>query len=177
MVLFRGEETRVEAVEEDIFETFSSIEHRNGIISLRVPRIHSTDAAELLKEWLQTEAKRELLRVVTARACEMRQVVRRVTFGDQRSVWGSCSKKNRSLSFNMRLGMAPPAVLDYIVVHELAHLTESNHSTRFWTIVQRYCPDQRLRRVWLRKNGWKLDYPVAIQIRQAAAASSARPAA
>ena len=68
----------------------------------------------------------------------MGQTSGRVYIMDQRTKWGGCSRRG-NLSFNWRPVMAPPEVLDYIVVHELAHLTERNHSTRFWLIVRSYC--------------------------------------
>jgi alpha-glucosidase len=80
-----------------------------------------------------------------------------VTFGrvrvkDQRSLWGSCSREG-NLNFNWRLTLAPFEVLDYVVVHELAHRREMNHSRRFWAIVAEFVPDHRNHRRWLRKNG------------------------
>ncbi|HON22638.1 MAG TPA: SprT family zinc-dependent metalloprotease [Syntrophales bacterium] len=67
---------------------------------------------------------------------------RSVRISKARSRWGSCSADNR-LAFSWRLMMAPPAVIDYVVVHELAHLREKNHSPRFWALVGEMCPDYR----------------------------------
>ena len=80
-----------------------------------------------------------------------------VTFGhvrvkDQRSLWGSCSRAG-NLNFNWRLTLAPPEVLNYVVIHELAHRLEMNHSRKFWAHVEKICPDYRAHRGWLRKNG------------------------
>ncbi len=80
-----------------------------------------------------------------------------VTFGrvrvkDQRSLWGSCSREG-NLNFSWRLTLAPSEVLDYVVVHELAHRLEMNHSRRFWAHVEKHCPDYRAHRKWLRRNG------------------------
>ena len=75
----------------------------------------------------------------------------RVRVKDQRTLWASCTRAG-DLNFNWRLTLAPPAVLDYVVIHELAHRLEMNHSRRFWTHVARLCPDHRLHRRWLRKN-------------------------
>ena len=76
----------------------------------------------------------------------------RITIRDQKSRWGSCSGKG-NLNFNWRLILAPEEVLDYVVVHELAHRLEMNHSVRFWGHVERVLPDYKDRRLWLRKNG------------------------
>jgi predicted metal-dependent hydrolase len=71
---------------------------------------------------------------------------------DQRSLWGSCSREG-NLNFNWRLTLAPFDVLDYVVLHELAHRHEMNHSRRFWAHVAKFCPDYRTHRRWLRENG------------------------
>lgn len=68
------------------------------------------------------------------------------------SLWGSCSAGG-DLSFNAALLQAPPEVLDYVVVHELAHRAHRGHGPRFWSLVERHCPAQRARRRWLRLNG------------------------
>ena len=76
----------------------------------------------------------------------------RVSVRRQRSKWGSCSGKG-NLNFNCLLLLAPPEVLDYVVVHELCHRLEMNHSPRFWAQVERVLPDYREARRWLRENG------------------------
>ena len=75
----------------------------------------------------------------------------RVSVKDQRTLWGSCSREG-NLNFNWRLALAPDEVLDYLVVHELAHRAQMNHSRRFWEVVERVCPEHRAHRRWLRKN-------------------------
>jgi len=65
--------------------------------------------------------------------------------------YGSCSHKN-SLCFSWRLVLAPPSIIDYVVVHELSHIMEKNHSKNFWRLVGKFIPDYKSKRVWLRKN-------------------------
>jgi predicted metal-dependent hydrolase len=79
----------------------------------------------------------------------------RVQIRDQRSRWGSCSTRG-TLSFNWRLVLAPFDVLDYVVVHELCHLREPNHSSRFWKLVEQRRPDWRAQRDWLHEHGPEL---------------------
>ncbi len=79
----------------------------------------------------------------------------RITIRDQKTRWGSCSAKG-TLSFNWRLMLAPPAVLDYVVVHELCHLTHMDHSAAFWQAVEAVCPDYRTHRKWLKDHGHEL---------------------
>ena len=73
----------------------------------------------------------------------------RITIRNQRTRWGSCSSKG-NLNFNWKLMRMPPEALDYVVVHELAHRKEMNHSERFWAIVEKELPDYRERRKMLR---------------------------
>lgn len=76
----------------------------------------------------------------------------RITMRDTRSRWGSCTS-DRALMFSWRLIMAPPAVLDYVAAHEVAHLAEMNHSPAFWAGVERIYGDYKEPRTWLRKEG------------------------
>lgn len=78
-----------------------------------------------------------------------------VTIRDQKTRWGSCSSRG-TLSFNYRLVFAPPAVLDYVVVHELCHLTHMNHSKDFWNMVGSVMPDYKTPKKWLREHGQEL---------------------
>ena len=79
----------------------------------------------------------------------------RITVRNQRTRWGSCSGK-KNLNFNCLLMLTPPAVIDYVVVHELCHLKEMNHSADFWRQVETVLPDYRERRLWLKRNGGAL---------------------
>ena len=79
----------------------------------------------------------------------------RVTVREQRSRWGSCSSK-RNLNFNWKLIMAPKPVLDYVVIHELCHLHEFNHSPRFWSLVEAQMPEYEVWKKWLKAHGEEL---------------------
>ena len=72
----------------------------------------------------------------------------RITIREQKTRWGSCSSRG-NLNFNWKLIMAPPQVLDYVVIHELCHLHEFNHSPRFWALVQHQMPDYIAWKKWL----------------------------
>ena len=78
-----------------------------------------------------------------------------ITIRDQKTRWGSCSGRG-TLSFNWRLILAPPEILDYVVVHELCHLTHMNHSKEFWELVGSVIPDYKMKRKWLKENGHTL---------------------
>jgi len=78
-----------------------------------------------------------------------------IAIREQKTRWGSCSS-NGTLSFHWRLLLAPPKVLDYVVVHELCHLTHMNHSKAFWAKVESVMPDYRLYKDWLRAHETEL---------------------
>ena len=76
----------------------------------------------------------------------------RITIRNQKTRWGSCSQAG-NLNFNCRLMTMPPEVLDYVVVHELCHRKQMNHSRTFWEEVEKVLPDYRVTRQWLKQNG------------------------
>ena len=76
----------------------------------------------------------------------------RITMRNQKTRWGSCSSVG-NLNYNWKLVLMPPVVLDYVVVHELAHRREMNHSAAFWKVVATWMPDYKKYRKWLRDNG------------------------
>lgn len=75
----------------------------------------------------------------------------RITIKHQKTRWGSCST-NKNLNFNLRLMMAPPDGIDYIIIHELCHLVHMNHSKAFWNLVASYCPEYKYWRKWFKQN-------------------------
>ncbi|MDH5751634.1 MAG: M48 family metallopeptidase, partial [Deltaproteobacteria bacterium] len=79
----------------------------------------------------------------------------RVRIREQKRRWGSCSAK-KWLNLNWRLALAPPEVMDYVILHELCHLEHLNHSPRFWSRVGYFMPDYGRHRRWLRENGSEL---------------------
>ena len=82
--------------------------------------------------------------------------ITRISIRAQKTRWGSCSSKG-TLSFNWKLLLAPQEVIDYVVIHELCHLCEMNHSDRFWALVESIQPDYKLHRKWLKDNGHTLE--------------------
>ena len=105
-----------------------------------------------LRSWYQQTASSFLPDRVSVYEEIMGCNSRSVRISRARSRWGSCSADNR-IALSWRLMMAPPAIIDYVVVHELAHIREKNHSPRFWSLVGNICPDYRNQRRWLRIEG------------------------
>jgi len=132
-------------------------EHRDWLAherSRQVPRLGLD-----LRAVSETEARRatrELVAMIAEEEAEALGVAfARIQVRDQRTRWGSCSTRG-TLSFNWRLVLAPLEVLDYVVVHELCHLREPNHSRRFWSLVESRRPGWRAQRSWLREHGPEL---------------------
>jgi predicted metal-dependent hydrolase len=157
-IILRGRPTRIEIVEDDSDRTFGIVELNGAGLRVRVPKTGVVDPMKALESWLRRQARHDLETRLAVRGREMHQQTGRIYVMDQRTKWGGCSRR-RNLSFNWRLIMAPSEVLDYIVVHELAHLAEPYHSTRFWLIVRSHCPDYEQQKAWLRDNKKKLDLP------------------
>jgi hypothetical protein len=107
----------------------------------------------------ETEARRAVRELIAMlideEAPELGVEPKRIQIRDQRSRWGSCSTTG-TLSFNWRLVLAPVEVLDYVVVHELCHMREANHSRRFWKLVETRRPDWRAHKSWLDEHGPEL---------------------
>ena len=115
-------------------------------------RIH-LDAAQ--EKELRERAKSVLAQRTAYFARQIGVTYGRITVRDQKTRWGSCSQTG-NLNFNFRLILAPLEVLDYVVVHELCHRRQMNHSTQFWQEVAQVLPDYRKRKAWLTENGWRL---------------------
>ncbi len=77
---------------------------------------------------------------------------KKITIRNQKTVWGSCSAK-KNLNFNCLLMLCPEEVRDYVIIHELCHLAQMNHSAKFWKLVSEFCPEYKAHRAWLKDNG------------------------
>ena len=117
----------------------------------------STDSKSVTPEILEltSKAKEELPAIVKKYADLMGVTYNRITIRHQKTRWGSCTKTG-NLSFNCLILKMPETVRDYVIVHELAHRKELNHSTKFWTIVAEYCPWYKDAKQWLKNNGQSL---------------------
>ncbi len=113
------------------------------------------EVQKILEEWYVRQAKVVIPKRVCFWAGQMQESYHKITIKNQKRRWGSCSSA-RNLNFNWRLVMMPEAVLDYVVVHELCHLRQMNHSEKFWKEVEKVLPDYKVQKKWLEKNGTEL---------------------
>jgi hypothetical protein len=102
----------------------------------------------LVERWYRMQAAAMIREMADELATQMEVTYGRLTIRGQRTRWGSCSRQG-NLSFNWKLIAAPEPVVDYVVVHELAHLKEMNHSKKFWHLAARHCPRWREHKRWL----------------------------
>ncbi len=112
-------------------------------------------APRRLRDWLFSEVRRDLDRCVQHHARSLKLSPKRLAVRDQSSRWGSCSSTG-ALSFSWRLILAPPFVLDYVAAHEVAHLAEMNHGSKFWSLVCKTMPRTQEAKEWLQIYGMDL---------------------
>jgi len=121
-----------------------------------VAAVTAEAANAAFKDWYRQQAKKKIPARVDQQAINLGVSYNRVMISELKYRWGSCTAKH-NLNFNWKLIKAPMFVIDYVIVHELAHLLENNHSQRFWNIVQTQIPNFELAKIWLRDNGQILE--------------------
>jgi predicted metal-dependent hydrolase len=110
-----------------------------------------------LENHLRNKARLQLAQRVRELAQAHPSIVKHIVIRNQKSRWGSCSC-NGTISLNWRLIQLPDRVRDYIIIHELMHLRELNHSPRFWREVEKACPDYRVAEDWLKQNSGQVGF-------------------
>jgi len=144
-ILFRGDLVRLEA----------GTNGETGTVQFGTERIKVPDVNGDLRSHVMNHLWKLAATELPPRVLEFATVhqlsVRRVTIRNQRSRWGSCSRRG-TISLNWKLIQAPPNVRDYIILHELMHLRHMNHSARFWREVEVVCPEYKTAEEWLKQN-------------------------
>lgn len=115
--------------------------------------LHKSEA--LFEQWYRKQARNIISQRVAFWATHHDVEYRKITITHAQKRWGSCNRL-KNLSFSWRLVMAPMKVVDYVVVHELAHTKEMNHSKRFWGLVAQMYPEYKEHKKWLKEHGHKL---------------------
>jgi len=132
------------------------IDKHRALVAQAQARVRETAPPGLEREWRE-RATREL----PARLQELAAVhglsVVRISVRNQRWRWGSCSRSGH-ICLNWRLAQMPPSIRDYVMIHELMHLRQMNHSPKFWKLVARACPDYEAARQWLREHARRADH-------------------
>lgn len=157
-VVYLGHEYGLKVIDKVKAEGKASF--KEGLFEVEVnPEWDVKERETAIREGLTKWYKNEAFRVFKERTLHYSRILElypdNIRVKEQKSIWGSCSFKG-NINFNWRLIMAPLAVLDYVVVHELCHLTHRNHSRNFWQLVEQIMPDYKTRRKWLKDNGGTL---------------------
>ena len=138
--------------------TQMSVAEESGQLIVRGPdamRGEPEQLRALIEQWLYARAVEELHFCVNVYKQKVGASPSIIQIKDYRARWGSC-KPDGSIQLNWRLIHAPIHIMDYVVVHELCHLLEMNHSRRCWSEVERVDSQYRMKRQWLKDNGWRL---------------------
>jgi predicted metal-dependent hydrolase len=152
VIPFRGGEAALEQVPgasaarlvEDLFQTRIVSGGEGAAYARRIERL------------LKAEAQRALSERTAAHATALGLKTPKITLGDAATRWGSCTPDRGAIRYSWRLILAPPAVLDYVAAHEVAHLVHADHSPRFWAVVRKLVGDEKTHRHWLRNEGMAL---------------------
>ncbi len=153
VVVYRGR--KVDLKIKNVACLTPKVKLENNSINVILPKDSQYSVKEILSEWLKERALLFFSRRVEYFAGLLGLKYGCINVKDQKTRWGSCSSRGR-LSFNWRLLLAPPEILDYIVVHEVCHLKYHDHSQRFWHLVSTVFPNYRKCRNWLKENGLTL---------------------
>lgn len=158
VILLAGKPVHIRVVADADRAVRVKVEEHGDRLTVRVPPGLREKPRTLVLPWLKARAHVEVEAAVRRQAARLRLNPKSVSIRDQRTRWGSCSARG-TLSFNWRLVMAPPDVLEYVVIHELAHLVHPNHSQDFWNYVAQACPGYKTARLWMKKNASALRPP------------------
>jgi hypothetical protein len=138
---------------------------RTGLAEVRfvqrflIPSTIGEKRVEMLRDWYIGKAKEKIIPRVKRHASKLGVNVAKVKIVDNRYRWGSCTPKD-NVNFNWRLIKAPMFVIDYVIVHELTHLIEANHTPRFWNIVRAQAPTMDKAKAWLKEHGQLLEQTI-----------------
>lgn len=143
-IYFLGEKYRFHVVKD---------RQQSAVVSgaMKVITFHVADRRrhkQEMQEWYREQTGRIIAERLPALAGRLGLKYNRVSVKSQRSRWASCSKKG-NLNFNLLLAAAPPEVIDYVIIHELMHLIELDHSSLFWQLVKEADPEYKRHKEWL----------------------------
>ena len=127
----------------------------NKVLVFSNKHTKETEIKKAIIKSLIQEFRKTLVKIVEKYNIDGKFKYKRIAIKDNQTNWGSCSTKG-NLNYNWKLVFAPINVTEYVVVHELCHLIEHNHSKAFWNLVKSICPDYETKRKWLKRNGHNL---------------------
>ncbi|MAH78462.1 MAG: M48 family peptidase [Rickettsiales bacterium TMED254] len=134
----------------------NSVEIKDDKIFVSGNNLNKEQAHKILIDWYKQLSISLFKKKIEFYSTKMKLKINNFFIKDYKSKWGLCSNVKKEIFLNWRLVMAPISVIDYVVVHELCHIIESNHSKNFWNEVEKNHPNYKKDREWLKKNGFLL---------------------
>ncbi|RSK25858.1 M48 family peptidase [Bacillus sp. HMF5848] len=131
------------------------VEFRGDALHINVKQLDDDAIKQALKRFYYQQCKALVEKSVASYQSHFKMKPRSIRITDSKTTWGTCDS-NRQLTFNWRLAMAPPEVLDYVVVHEMCHMMHMNHDRSFWRLVGKIMPDYKEQEQWLTLSNWKM---------------------
>ena len=136
---------------------FRLFPRRQLILCLPEGGVHRQELLSALRRFYKKLGCEQLRYSLDKYSCQMNLCPKSLSFRSQKTRWGSCSSDG-NMSLNWKLIAAPLECLEYVVIHELAHLRHQNHSKDFWRLVEEYCPQRKVHSQWLKKNHYAFDF-------------------
>lgn len=157
---YLGRQYRLKVTTDDAVSD-AALRFLNGRFFATVPKSHEDSwrqerLYDLFKQWYITNGLKKINERLKLYSPRMESFASQVVIKEQQARWGSCTK-NGTININWKILMAPMKIVDYVVVHELAHFHHPDHSNAFWSKVQSILPDYQERKEWLRIHGPTLD--------------------
>lgn len=149
IVIYRGK--KIDLKVKNIACKKPIIKLKNNTLSVLIPKDSQKSIKEVLLQWMKEKALLLFYRRVEFFASKLGVSYGSISVKNMKTRWGSCSS-TKNLSFNLKLLLAPPEVLDYVVAHEVCHLKYPNHSEKFWKLLKKLLPSYQRNREWLREN-------------------------
>jgi predicted metal-dependent hydrolase len=128
----------------------------DGILIIHTPTKDPVVLKKLMERWYRKEAEKVILKRIEYYKPKFSIGPAKIKIKEQKRRWGSCSSRG-SICFNWRIIMAPPLVIDYVIVHEMSHLIHRNHSPKFWKQVESILADYKVRKKWLKNHGIRMN--------------------
>ncbi|MCR2823553.1 M48 family metallopeptidase [Lederbergia panacisoli] len=139
----------------DINITQEHIVFEDGKLYIYVKQHDAEKIKQALKRFYYKQCKALVEKSISSYQRNFKTKPRSIRISDSKSTWGTCDSKLQ-LTFNWRLAMAPPEVIDYVVVHEMCHMVHLNHDRSFWRLVGKIMPDYKEKENWLTLSSWKM---------------------
>lgn len=133
-------------------ENSVTISDNTILVNISPNSSRKSDCTVVLESWYKKTAADILIDKTNYWSLRLGVSPVKINIKNQKTRWGSCSSRG-SINYNWRIVMAPPAVINYLVIHELSHLIVPNHGREFWKAVEKYCPNFKISRNWLKVNG------------------------